>query len=671
MSNPCAYCSKLTIESLVKLARQNPTPGRTNYKHHSSFGDLEAAALAGCDLCRLALECFQQRNLYEKAKSLQPSNVKLRIELRHEEAYPVGPREVLDAIVFRVGEIRVEDTGDFVDMRVGLTAKEACIPQLHPFSLDYTVEDQILGSASNFATVNQWLHRCEKGHAGCWPSETPMLPTRVIDVGTIPVNAQNDQDNLDRFQNSIPCSSLAPTFRDAITITRNLGIRYLWIDSLCIIQHCREDWEQESNNMGSIFRDATLTVFAAASRNSNGGILNKKPSLSHPKDVQLKVFSDPEDYTTVMASVKCFSPKESFQWMWSQSPLATRGWTFQEQALAPRCLIYGEKGICWKCPRKLHSSKLSQVHVRDVLRRSENSILYSPTPPGTSLVSFQVMNEYYGHVSDYSRRALTVPSDKLPAMSAIAKALSHKLAQENASSTYLAGLWEVDLPRGLMWGAISRSYAPHVSIYRAPSWSWATTDSPVTFCDRLPWAFCSEYSTDLRIVNCEVCPSNPGYPFGEVKSGRLVVEGRMIPLIRSRQKVQAEDSKYRSMGRCNYDECLDGEDPYSSASRILPVTKDKPRLLVSFIEALRLLGGSDIRAGSELEIDEALFREEEYKAVIISIMGTDSQGWKQVKGILVQRRPGREEYERVGCFSQLLIPYTWFDSIRRERLVIV
>ncbi|RSL90152.1 hypothetical protein CDV31_015734 [Fusarium ambrosium] len=424
--------------------------------------------------------------------------------------------------------------------------------------------------------------------------------------------------------------------------------------------------------MGSIFQDATLTVFAAASKNSNGGIL-KEPSILHQKDAQLKVFSDPEDHTTVMTSVGRFSPKESFQWMWSQSPLATRGWTFQEQALAPRCLIYGEKGICWKCPRNLRASKLSYVHVHDVLRRSEmiDSILYSPTPPGTSLVSFQVMNEYYGHVSDYSRRALTFPSDKLPAMSAIAKVLSHKLAQENASSTYLAGLWEVDLPRGLMWKAISRSYAPHVSIYRAPSWSWATTDSPVTFCDRLPWAFCSEWSTDLRVVSCEACPLNPSYPFGEVTSGRLVVEGLMIALIRSRQKVQAEDYKYRSMGRCNYDEFLDGEDPYSSSSRILPVTKDKPRLLVSFIEALRWLGGSDIRAGSELEIDEALFREEEYKAVIVSIRGTDSQRWKQVKGILVQRRPGHEEYERVGYFSQLLISCTWLDSIRRERLVIV
>lgn len=100
---------------------------------------------------------------------------------------------MLDTIVFRVGETSVENPGGFAEVRVGLIAKEDCIPQLGPFLVGYTVEDQVLGSASNFATVNQWLHDCENNHPDCWPSETPMLPTRVIDVGTLPADAQNDE----------------------------------------------------------------------------------------------------------------------------------------------------------------------------------------------------------------------------------------------------------------------------------------------------------------------------------------------------------------------------------------------------------------------------------------------------------------------------------------------
>ncbi|EEU34250.1 uncharacterized protein NECHADRAFT_85535 [Fusarium vanettenii 77-13-4] len=705
MSNPCIYCSKLTIESLVALRRQKPKRGQASYKHHDSFSDLEAAALAGCDLCRLALEGFQRRNLCEEARNLERSNVKVWIDLEHGNADSLSPPEVLDAIVFMVGETSIEALDGFAE-----NYHPECIPHLSPFSVNYTIEDQVLGSASNFARVNEWLHRCEKDHAGCWPSKTPMLPTRVIDVGTLLADAQNDKvrifcsqgirakyvalshswggeiepvlklDNLDKFQNSIPCSSLPATFRDAITITRNLGIQYLWIDSLCIIQDSTEDWEQELNSMGPVFRDSTLGLFAAASKNSNEGILNREPSTSCPKDAQIKVFSDPEDSTTVMASVRCFFPRESYKQMWSHSPLATRGWTFQEQALSSKCLIYGEKGIYWKCPQKIRSTKLSDVDVRDVLFRTTNMIdpiLHSSTPPCGSRTSadlFNVMVDYYGLISRYSARALSYRSDKLPAMSAIAKALSHNLAQENASPTYLAGLWEMDLPRGLMWKALPSSHAPHVSPYRAPSWSWATTDSPITFVGMFKSGWDRTWHTDLRVVSCDVCPLSPSCPFGKVKSSRLVVDGRTIPLIRSRQVLQADGFRFRSIGWCGYDECLEGENPDTSALRIFLITNGQQSALLTFVENARARGGSNTFKSGELEIDEASFREEDYKAVIISIADIDPREPREEKlarGILVRRRSGSEDYERIGCLTDLEITCTWLDSIQRESLVIV
>ncbi|RSL54242.1 hypothetical protein CEP54_009979 [Fusarium duplospermum] len=471
---------------------------------------------------------------------------------------------------------------------------------------------------------------------------------------------------MNKFQNSIPCSSLAATFRDAITITRNLGIQYLWIDSLCIIQDSRDDWEQESNKMGPVFRESTLALFAAASKSSNDGIFKRGLPISDPKDTQIKVFSDSEDDATVMASMRYLGPAEAFRHMWSASPLAARGWTFQEQALAPRCLVYGEKGICWKCPREIYASRTSTFDFYDQFDRPRivDSILHSPTPscdPGSLLDLSDLMSQYYKLVSVYSQRALTFPSDKLPAMSAIAKALSHKLAQQDASPTYLAGLWETDICNGLVWKATS-SHAPHVSVYRAPSWSWASTDSPITFFEEAPSAFDSKWSSDPRVVSCEVCPLSPGYPFGEVKSGRLVVEGRTIPLIRSRPLVQSKLYP-RLMGQCGYDEYLDGEDPHNLYTH--SVMKGEERCLLTFSEKTESLCGSIPRCG-ELEIDDASYREEEYKAVIIKIEDKSS-----LRGILVQRRSGSEEYERVGYFSDLCIDHTWLDSIRRQRLVIV
>jgi hypothetical protein len=72
---------------------------------------------------------------------------------------------------------------------------------------------------------------------------------------------------------SIPLSKMPSNFFDATIITRKLGYRYLWIDSLCIIQDSRGDWETESANMGNIYTNASLTLAAAAAKDSDGGML--------------------------------------------------------------------------------------------------------------------------------------------------------------------------------------------------------------------------------------------------------------------------------------------------------------------------------------------------------------------------------------------------------------
>lgn len=71
---------------------------------------------------------------------------------------------------------------------------------------------------------------------------------------------------IDTRKKSIPLSSMPANFYDATIITRKLGYRYLWIDSLCIIQDSPSDWEAESQNMGNIYTNAALTLAAAAAK---------------------------------------------------------------------------------------------------------------------------------------------------------------------------------------------------------------------------------------------------------------------------------------------------------------------------------------------------------------------------------------------------------------------
>jgi hypothetical protein len=149
-------------------------------------------------------------------------------------------------------------------------------------------------SEQNVELIFKWLHDCDRMHVGCSVDDPPMLPTRVIDVGIassgspkpyllcsdglegryvalshcwgIPCvsnpSFKTETHNYALMQAGIALESMPPLFRDAVFTTWKLGIRYLWIDSTCIIQDSKDDWEAESAKMGSIYRNAYVTLVA-------------------------------------------------------------------------------------------------------------------------------------------------------------------------------------------------------------------------------------------------------------------------------------------------------------------------------------------------------------------------------------------------------------------------
>lgn len=83
-------------------------------------------------------------------------------------------------------------------------------------------------------------------------------------------------------------SDLPPLFQDAIIITRQLGLRYLWIDSLCIIQDSLRDWETEAAKMASIYQNSYVTISATDASNGSAKCLQigEKRSRFHTKTQQ-------------------------------------------------------------------------------------------------------------------------------------------------------------------------------------------------------------------------------------------------------------------------------------------------------------------------------------------------------------------------------------------------
>jgi hypothetical protein len=138
-------------------------------------------------------------------------------------------------------------------------------------------------------------------------------------------------------------SKFPKTFTDAIVVCRHLGIRFLWIDSLCIIQHDDSDWKTQSERMGDIYANATLTISAAVGEDSQSGLFVRDPRKTYPCTL---IFQYPMEDGLVRqgAFLTCL---DSY---WRRiSYLDTRGWTFQEKYLSPRTLHFSKTKMCWTC----------------------------------------------------------------------------------------------------------------------------------------------------------------------------------------------------------------------------------------------------------------------------------------------------------------------------------
>ena len=99
----------------------------------------------------------------------------------------------------------------------------------------------------------------------CWRS---FVPLRLL------------KTNIAVLSQGIEWDTLPQTFQDAVKMTRNLGLRYLWIDYLCILQDSSQDWTVESNRMYDIYRHSHISLAAVASKNANGGLAYSSSPLS-------------------------------------------------------------------------------------------------------------------------------------------------------------------------------------------------------------------------------------------------------------------------------------------------------------------------------------------------------------------------------------------------------
>ena len=325
-------------------------------------------------------------------------------------------------------------------------------------------------------------------------------------------------------------SSLPDTLQDAITVTRKLHLQYLWIDSLCIIQDSNTDVFEELRRMHWIYGNAYTTIVACASKNVNEGFLPARSSNLKDTTMPLQVpLGSGGGRITIQRYVHPIADFKIGQGGLRpvNEPINLRGWTFQEQYLSRRILFFRKSTVFWECHELRGGPRAREHHLGPQL---SSRVFRKPTAASWTDI-----------VQEYSGRRLSDPHDKLPALSGITADFAARTRHH-----FAAGLCVDDFPYQLCWKLSTAGSRP--AAWRAPSWSWASTDDPVYFLRRTELDFHPEYlSRDLScsVLNCQVTPVSMVAPFGRVVSGFLEIRGRVLRCGPIPGSHRAGDSLYR------------------------------------------------------------------------------------------------------------------------------
>ncbi|KAL6866438.1 hypothetical protein ACO1O0_002549 [Amphichorda felina] len=623
--------------------------------------------------------------MYAEAKDLEDSSVKIALDAGHlYSAEGVDKVKVFDILLIQVGPIEnlnsdldARDYFGFPVLSLTLSASREKFTTVENIRMGRFTVDPVVGTVGNFNIARSWLKECRESHPNCSLGQTPELPTRVIDIGPLDgsetprvflsegmraeyvtlshcwggkISPLLTGDTLSSFQVALPYSTLPANFKDAIRITRELGCRYVWIDSLCIIQDSKGDWQQESKKMAPYYSNSTLTICALASSGSTTGILNPPRNTPwNPKPTKLRVLSDGNQEFNVEVQ-RMDQEEETLRVLDMHSPLTARGWTLQESILSSRILFFGSQQIYWKCPGGFQAADGAPMPNRfpPYEYGGLSSVLHEKTskqPPNR----LDLLQEYYDLVVDYSQRNLSFDSDKFPAYSGLAQCL-----QPYIGGDYVAGIWTSDLKRGLLWYP-EMSYCRHVQSYRAPSWSWAVTNGSICFGpESLPSS-----ARGLQLVDHSVSPKDRSNPYGELYEAMLVVEGLMMPLVRSMQVIlrsAMEDGVH--IGYCWFDDPYSDEELKLGASSVSDIylanEGDESYLLSTFY----LLED----APPDLAIDMSKYVEDSYFVILVHVHSdhSDENGKKST-------------YQRVGYINLNDRGLEWIhpDAWERKRVTLV
>lgn len=275
-----------------------------------------------------------------------------------------------------------------------------------------------------------------------------------------------EEGNLSKFRHTVPIDQLPILFKDAMYMTYELGIEYIWIDCLCILQGSKEDWEREAARMGDYYRYAQCNLSSSGYEGSSMGLFSERRSLSF---LNYPIRTDCGLSRRRYKGIYIRASEDEFYDDIIHGPLGSRGWVAQERALSPGILHFTPRQMWWECTERIANEAFPTINLPWTRSKGLGAGAVRSISATSSLGA--IYDSWHKFVEHYATTKLTCETDRFPALIGIARIYGALL-----NDSFVAGLWKGDLVRSLLWTSLWGKKATKIPAahYVAPSWSWAS-----------------------------------------------------------------------------------------------------------------------------------------------------------------------------------------------------
>ncbi|EXJ76670.1 uncharacterized protein A1O5_01178 [Cladophialophora psammophila CBS 110553] len=485
-------------------------------KLHASYSDLQQCAHDKCRGCRVVRQAL------------------LLSQITGDEVERLEKRD--DPVYVRLlgGDSTAERTSRLqptLQVRLGVSHESVMLVNI---ALTANINPSMLGNdplGSAVPQIKSWLQDCRQGHECSNLTRSDEHPRRLIeiisdttlrlvDTSELPKDDKRDYValsycwgeghskgrttpcNRDKRKVSFEKSALPKTIREALDLVEAIGYKYLWVDQVCIAQKIQgnqcsdrqgdgaddcegngcqacthdggEDWDAEASRMHVIYGNAVFTLCACSSTSSRDRLLWDRKAWTYRV---VPFYFEGQwliNYNMSLNEVR------------ATAPLSKRAWTLQEERLSPRLVYYCGQRVYWSCVEKQHTETATRSTAKHDLgsrpferedgfkQMSEAQIFINYSFAGERV---RLHREWKDLVEAYCPRAITKPTDRLPAISGLAALyLSTYITQDNKilQQEYLAGLWRDTFAEDLAWSVRTAADPCEALAEIAPSWSWAS-----------------------------------------------------------------------------------------------------------------------------------------------------------------------------------------------------